>query len=80
MVAVEQTANSKPLTEYQFESKTLLIVGNEQNGIDAEVLSTTPSSRIHSHREYIYIYILILILISMKERQRLCGFVFEYLT
>ena len=38
VVAVEQTANSKPLTEYQFQPKTLLVVGNEQNGIDAEVL------------------------------------------
>ena len=37
VVAVEQTANSKALTEYVFESKTLLVVGNEQNGIDAEV-------------------------------------------
>ncbi|CAF4140691.1 unnamed protein product, partial [Adineta steineri] len=39
IVAVEQTVNSQSLYEYQFPEKTLLLLGNEREGIRADLLS-----------------------------------------
>ncbi|XP_026045674.1 probable methyltransferase TARBP1 [Astatotilapia calliptera] len=38
VVGVEQTANSHSLQEYQFPEKTLLLLGNEREGIPANLL------------------------------------------
>ncbi|XP_035767959.1 probable methyltransferase TARBP1 [Neolamprologus brichardi] len=38
IVGVEQTANSHSLQEYQFPEKTLLLLGNEREGIPANLL------------------------------------------
>lgn len=38
LVGVEQTANSKNLTRYQFPHKTLLLLGNEKEGIPVELI------------------------------------------
>ncbi|CAG09449.1 unnamed protein product, partial [Tetraodon nigroviridis] len=38
IVGVEQTANSRSLQDYQFPEKTLLILGNEREGIPANLL------------------------------------------
>ncbi|XP_061601001.1 probable methyltransferase TARBP1 [Cololabis saira] len=38
IVGVEQTANSQSLTDYQFPEKTLLLLGNEREGIPASLL------------------------------------------
>ncbi|KAG7230153.1 hypothetical protein INR49_009873, partial [Caranx melampygus] len=38
IVGVEQTANSQSLQEYQFPEKTLLLLGNEREGIPANLL------------------------------------------
>ncbi|XP_053399349.1 probable methyltransferase TARBP1 [Mercenaria mercenaria] len=39
LVGVEQTANSVCLTEYTFPEKTLLLLGNEKEGIPVELIS-----------------------------------------
>ncbi|UJR37543.1 hypothetical protein I4U23_030245 [Adineta vaga] len=39
IVAVEQTVNSQSLYEFQFPEKTLLLLGNEREGIRADLLS-----------------------------------------
>ncbi|CAF1646271.1 unnamed protein product [Adineta ricciae] len=39
IVAVEQTVNSQNLYEFQFPEKTLLLLGNEREGIRADLLS-----------------------------------------
>lgn len=38
IVGVEQTANSQSLQDYQFPEKTLLLLGNEREGISANLL------------------------------------------
>lgn len=38
LVGVEQTANSETLTRYQFPHKTLLLLGNEKEGIPVELI------------------------------------------
>lgn len=38
LVGVEQTANSENLTQYQFPHKTLLLLGNEKEGIPVELI------------------------------------------
>ncbi|XP_026212438.1 probable methyltransferase TARBP1 isoform X1 [Anabas testudineus] len=38
IVGVEQTANSRSLQDYQFPEKTLLLLGNEREGIPANLL------------------------------------------
>ncbi|KAF6023006.1 hypothetical protein EB796_018701 [Bugula neritina] len=38
IVALEQTTNSKPLTHYDMPAKTLLLLGNEKEGIPAELI------------------------------------------
>ena len=38
LVGVEQTAKSVVLDEYQFESKTVLILGNEKGGIPIDLI------------------------------------------
>ncbi|XP_064599728.1 LOW QUALITY PROTEIN: probable methyltransferase TARBP1 [Liolophura sinensis] len=38
LVGVEQTANSVSLTDYQFPQKTLLLLGNEKEGIPANLI------------------------------------------
>jgi tRNA G18 (ribose-2'-O)-methylase SpoU len=39
ILGVEQTANSKCLTEYSFSKRSLLLLGNEREGIPAKLLS-----------------------------------------
>ncbi|KAL3874090.1 hypothetical protein ACJMK2_037153 [Sinanodonta woodiana] len=39
LVGVEQTANSVCLTDYQFPQKTLLLLGNEREGIPVQLIS-----------------------------------------
>ncbi|XP_076339891.1 tRNA (guanosine(18)-2'-O)-methyltransferase TARBP1 isoform X2 [Tachypleus tridentatus] len=38
LVGVEQTADSKPLKDYKFPKKTLLLLGNEKEGIPVELI------------------------------------------
>ncbi|KAI4897079.1 hypothetical protein NFI96_000647 [Prochilodus magdalenae] len=38
IVGVEQTANSQSLQDYRFPEKTLLLLGNEREGIPANLL------------------------------------------
>lgn len=38
MVALEQTATAIPLPDYRFERKTVLVVGNERQGVDEATL------------------------------------------
>jgi len=38
LVGVEQTANSITLEDYQFQEKTLLLLGNEREGIPVELI------------------------------------------
>lgn len=38
LIGVEQTANSKPLTEYTFPHDALLLLGNEKEGIPADLI------------------------------------------
>ncbi|XP_013402839.1 probable methyltransferase TARBP1 [Lingula anatina] len=38
LVGVEQTANSVSLTEYEFPTKTLLLLGNERRGIPVDLI------------------------------------------
>lgn len=38
LIGVEQTANSKPLTEYTFPHNALLLLGNEKEGIPADLI------------------------------------------
>lgn len=38
LVAAEQTANSKKLSEYSFPERTAVILGNEREGIPCELL------------------------------------------
>jgi len=44
IVAVEQTVNSENLYEFQFPEKTLLLLGNEREGIRADLLSLVDST------------------------------------
>ena len=39
LVGLEQTGNSKSLYEFPFERKTLLVIGNERQGIAEELLA-----------------------------------------
>ncbi|XP_062502698.1 probable methyltransferase TARBP1 isoform X2 [Corticium candelabrum] len=39
LIGIEQTANSKCLTEYNFPRRSLLLLGNEREGIPAEYLA-----------------------------------------
>ncbi|XP_064403446.1 probable methyltransferase TARBP1 isoform X4 [Halichondria panicea] len=38
LVGAEQTAQSKPLTEYSFKRKTVLLLGNEREGIPVDLI------------------------------------------
>ncbi len=38
LVGLEQTSNSRGLYDFPFQRKTVLVVGNERSGIEAEVL------------------------------------------
>lgn len=38
LIGVEQTANSESLTRYQFPHKTLLLLGNEKEGIPVDLI------------------------------------------
>lgn len=38
LIGVEQTANSQPLTQYQFPHDALLLLGNEKEGIPADLI------------------------------------------
>ncbi|KAK3700694.1 hypothetical protein QZH41_015635 [Actinostola sp. cb2023] len=38
LIGVEQTANSKPLTHYKFPHDALLLLGNEKEGIPADLI------------------------------------------
>ena len=38
LIGVEQTANSHPLTQYQFPHDALLLLGNEKEGIPADLI------------------------------------------
>ena len=38
LVGIEQTARSVVLDEYQFNSKTVLVLGNEKEGIPIEII------------------------------------------
>ena len=39
VVAVEQTSQSVPLQEFTFPKKVVLLIGNEQEGLNADILS-----------------------------------------
>lgn len=39
LVGLEQTTNSKNLNQYQFASKTVLVIGNERLGLNDEILA-----------------------------------------
>jgi tRNA G18 (ribose-2'-O)-methylase SpoU len=38
LVALEQTTSSRPLVDFPFERKTVLVVGNERTGLEDDVL------------------------------------------
>ena len=40
LTGLEQTSNSRVLYDFPFQRKTVLVIGNERSGLDAEVLKT----------------------------------------
>lgn len=39
LVGLEQTSNSQNLNHYTFAERTVLVIGNERNGLSAEILA-----------------------------------------